>query len=206
MNVVNKPVETVENQPTGHDHRAYALRPPLQLSIGCIVTLRMRGHTRTNGQEYFAPAVVLQQYDDPVGSIEALVWDYTAGTHYQASYPIRELSSRGIGPDQELYESQSNIGAVLFSPDQFAAMAQEINVLSAELLQKHRMMRDLIARVYHLEKIQIDLEAAAKYVSKDPGVSVGLQATPTTPATPATPEKPRPVATTSDTKNAKRSE
>ena len=176
MNVVDKPVETVNN-PSGNPSGApKGPPPPLLLSTGCIVTLRMRGHTRTNGQEYFAPAVVLNQYDDQFGSIEALVWDYTAGTHYQSSYAIRELSSRGHGVEQEVYESRSNIGAVLFSPDEFARIGQSVEMLEIEI-------RNLLARVSVLESV---LKA-----DKQPAPAVAA---------------PTVAATQTDTKNAKRSE
>lgn len=98
-----------------------SLAPPMQLEQGSIVTLRMRGHTRTAGLEYFAPAVVLNQHM-PNGEIEVLIWDSTAGTHYNPAYQIRDVSSRGDGPERELYEVQSNVGKVLFSPDAFAMM------------------------------------------------------------------------------------
>jgi len=122
MNVV-EPVEQSNKPP--------ALEPPQQLEVGSIVTLRMRGHTRTQGLEYFAPAVVLNQHS-PNGEIEVLIWDSTAGTHYNPAYPIRDLSSRGEGPERELYVVQSNIGKVLFSPDAFALM----NVVTENIMDR----------------------------------------------------------------------
>ena len=109
------------------------LPPAMRLEVGSIVTLRMRGHSRTNGQEYYAPAVVLNQYPDDLGTIEALVWDSSAGTHYNGSYPTRELGIRGDGPDRETFELQSNIGQVLFSPDQFALVILQVDELQARV-------------------------------------------------------------------------
>ncbi len=125
-----------------------ALPPPLHLEIGSIVTLRMRGHSRTGGLEYFAPAVVLNQHS-PNGEIEALVWDSTAGTHYNPNYPIRELSNRERmdehGPYTEIYELSSNIGAVLFSPDAFSRMAGDIELLQVGVMALQRDVKALLA-------------------------------------------------------------
>lgn len=122
---------------------APALAPPQRLEQGSIVTLRMRGHQRTAGQEYFAAAVVLDQHM-PNGEIEVLIWDPTAGTHYNNSYPIREVSSRGEGPEREMYEVQSNIGTILFSPEAFAQQGLRIGALLD-------MVETLNDRVYKLE-------------------------------------------------------
>lgn len=113
------------------------LGPPPVLAVGTILTIRMQGHSRTNGQEYFAPAIVLDQFDDQQGSIEALVFDATAGTHYQHSYPIRDLSTRGDGNEREVYELRSNIGNILFRPDEF--------------LRVSHLLSDLVDRVARLE-------------------------------------------------------
>ena len=84
----------------------------------------MPGHSRTGGQEYFAPAVVLQQYE-PNGEIDALVWDASAGNAFVHGYAIRDLGSRdtmvtdkdgNLVPGRTQYVIQSNIGQVLFSP------------------------------------------------------------------------------------------
>jgi len=105
------------------------MNPPRLLPIGTILTIRMQGHTRTNGVEYFAPAIVLYQYDDMFGSIEAIVFDASAGTHYQHAYHIRDVSTRGI--DNELYELRSNIGDILFAPDDFARLADRVSRLES---------------------------------------------------------------------------
>jgi len=131
---------------------AKPLAPPMRLETGSIVTIKMRGHTRSpGGLEYYALAVVLNQYQNDTGDLEVLVWDSTAGTHYNPAYPVRELSSRGEGPMREVYESASNIGQVLFSPDQFRQMAFEMDTLQTEMEQKHRMITELITRVGKLE-------------------------------------------------------
>lgn len=107
--------------------RPGALAPPVQFEPGTILTLRMRGHSRSPvpGSEYFAPAVVLEQFM-PNGEISVLIWDSSAGTHYNASYAIRDLSTRGSGNERETYEVQSNIGQVLFSPREFGRMGEEL--------------------------------------------------------------------------------
>jgi hypothetical protein len=109
-----------------------SLAPPRQLEIGTILTLRMRGHSRTNGEDYYAPAVVLKQHR-PNGEIEVMIWDSTAGTHYNAAYPIRDISSRGEGAGRELYE-ESNIGQVLFSPVRFAEAMDLVLDMQQEML------------------------------------------------------------------------
>ena len=109
-----------------------SLAPPRQLEIGTILTLRMRGHSRTNGEDYYAPAVVLKQHR-PNGEIEVMIWDSTAGTHYNAAYPIRDISSRGEGAGRELYE-ESNIGQVLFSPVRFAEAMDLVLDMQQEIL------------------------------------------------------------------------
>lgn len=116
-----------------------ALKSFLRLETGAIVTLRMRGHTHSpGGLEYFAPAVVLAQYNDPYGSIDALVWDSTAGTHMATGYHVRELGARGDGGEREMYELQSNIGEVLFSPDRFKEVIEQHYILHTQItaLQK----------------------------------------------------------------------
>jgi hypothetical protein len=127
----------VERMPMTNGPRA--LPPPQHYAVGSIVTLRMRGHTRTQGQEYYAPAVVLDQHpatSQGGGEIEVIVWDSTAGTHYNPSYAVREVSSRpglgGVGT--ELFELQSNIGEVLFSPETFAQMCSGLAEAQAQIL------------------------------------------------------------------------
>lgn len=136
-------------------HATTATLPPPENLMHCIVTLRMPAHSRSpNQQEYFAPAVVLAQYE-PNGEIDALVWDSSAGSAFMHGFAIRDVGIRDIhtsdGTHREQYVIQSNIGAVLFAPGAFERMTQEIEVLSMELHQKHRIIRDLIARVTALE-------------------------------------------------------
>src|SRR5580658_3630749 len=85
-------------------NRSKALAEPRRFEPGTILTLRMRGHSRSpvSGQDYFAPAVVLDQFL-PGGEISVLIWDSSAGTHYNASYAIRELGVRGSGNEREMY-------------------------------------------------------------------------------------------------------
>ena len=110
--------------------RDATLAPPRRFEPGTILTLRMRGHSRSPvaGQDYFAPAVVLDQFM-PGGELSVLIWDSSAGTHYNASYAVRELSSRGEGNQREMYELQSNMGDVLFSPEAFAAAVASVGQL-----------------------------------------------------------------------------
>ena len=112
------------------DDTKHILEAPREFEPGTILTLRMRGHSRSPvaGQEYFAPAVVLEQFA-PGGEISVLVWDSSAGTHYNASYPIRDVSSRGTGSEREMYVVQDNIGEVLFSPREFLAQGELIESL-----------------------------------------------------------------------------
>ncbi|SRR6266478_2743127 len=158
------PQETLIYGPAG---AALLAPPPLALEVGSIVTLRMRGHTRTQGLEYFSPAVVLHQHS-PGGELEVLIWDPTAGTHYNSNYPIRELANRDVevkvllnpaDPSlgvtcqtvRQQYESQSNIGQVLFSPLAFQNVLAEVDILSHELRQKHQLLKQLVDRVNRLE-------------------------------------------------------
>lgn len=127
-----------------------SLAPPLRLETGCIVLLRMRGHTQTEGREYFAPAVVLNQHQ-PHGEIEVLIWDSTAGTHYNPAYAIRDLSSRGEGDRRELYEVQSNIGGVLFSPNDFMNIRMDLDIIRPALSGLTERVFALIERLQELE-------------------------------------------------------
>lgn len=129
------------------------LQPPTPLEVGTILTLRMRGHSRTGGADYFAPAVVLEQFQ-PRGEITCLIWDSTSGNAFQHAYPIREVTSMdrlvddGNGGHVQKrieYEAQSNIGQVLFSPRQFAFVIEDIQSLTTAV-------GDLAGRVVRLEK------------------------------------------------------
>ena len=104
-----------------------ALAPPQQYEQGTILTLRMEGHSRSPvpGESYFAPAIVLNQFDNQTGDIAVMVWDSSAGAHYGV-YHVREVSSRGDGNEREMYESQNKVGQVLFSPQTFENMIDSI--------------------------------------------------------------------------------
>lgn len=105
--------------------------PPDQYPVGTIATLRMRGHTRTHGEEYWAPAVILAQHE-PNGEIEVLIWDSTAGTHYNPAYQIRDLEARmNERGEREMYVSRENIGDVLFNPQEFSRMLVQMDNLEA---------------------------------------------------------------------------
>ena len=144
------------------------MEPPQVLETGTLVLLRMAAHSRSpNQQEYFAPAVVLAQYE-PMGEIDALVWDASAGNAFVHGYAIRDLGSRDTPNGREQYVIQSNIGQVLFSPQQFERMQQELEILSIELHQKHRAMRDLLARIEALEAAATTPAATGDAVTAPP--------------------------------------
>lgn len=127
-------VESAISQQTD-PFRERTLAPFMRLETGSLVTIRMRGHTHSpGGLEYFAPAVVLAQYNDDYGSIDCLVWDSSAGNAYVHGYHVRELGVRGEGSEREMYELQSNIGQVLFSPDQLANVISRIDQLEYDML------------------------------------------------------------------------
>lgn len=109
------------------------LPAPRRFEPGTILTLRMRGHSRSPvaGQDYFAPAVVLEQFM-PQGEISVLIWDSSAGTHYNASYAIRELGARGAGAEREMYVLADNIGEVLFSPARFARLCELVDAFDEQ--------------------------------------------------------------------------
>ena len=121
--------------------------PHRKFEPGTILTLRMQGHSRSPvpGQGYFAPAVVLEQFE-PNGEISVLIWDSSAGTHYNASYPIRELSSRGVGNEREMFVAQDNIGEVLFSPREFERLSSDFESVLLSLRQLRAEVRDRFAR------------------------------------------------------------
>jgi hypothetical protein len=139
-NTVNKvePVSVADDQIV----EISKLPPAQRLELGSIVTIRMRGHSRSpGGLEYFAPAVVLDQYNDDYGSIDALVWDSSAGNSYAHGYHVRELGVRGEGSTRETYELQSNIGEVLFSPHEFSLALLAIGSLQNRVNTLESAMR-----------------------------------------------------------------
>lgn len=112
-----------------------SLKLPLRLATGTLITIRMRGHTHSpGGQEYFAPAIVLCQYNDIYGSIDAICWDATSGSPFMSGYHTREVAARGEGSTREMYESQSNIGEILFAPQDFARAMQRLEQLELDIL------------------------------------------------------------------------
>jgi hypothetical protein len=119
-----------------------ALGPYLRLPVGSIVLIKMRGHVRTHGLDYFAPAVVLNQYD-PDGQIECIVWDASAGTHYNPNYAIREVGVRGEGNERQMYEIGSNVQAVLFSPDEQSYMRLELDEMRQQIAKQNELIAEM---------------------------------------------------------------
>lgn len=169
---------------------ASALPPPVQLETGTIVTLRMRGHSRTNGEEYFSPAIVLKQYDNLTGDLEVLIWDSTAGTHFNSAYPSREVSSRGDGATRELYMSRSNIGAILFSPSKFNQITDDLAELQDQALkiiaelqaQNLQLRRDLTSLMSDVETLKACIEPPTTAAGKAPDAPLPPPLKPPTPA------------------------
>jgi hypothetical protein len=133
---------------------AHVLPPPIHLPVGSIVLLRMRGHARSAGLDYFAPAVVLEQH--PVrdtnegGELEVLIWDSSAGTHYNPCYPVRELETRGEGGERWLVEKQSNIDRVLFDPDNIERMQHVLHNLQVEVVEINHKLLEISSLVANL--------------------------------------------------------
>lgn len=148
--VVSAPAPTPTSTPMSASTRpleagapkAKPLPPYTRLPTGSIVTLRMAGHSRTEGQEYYAPAIVLAQYA-PEGQIAVFILDTTAGSHYNPSYPIRDISSRGTGGERELYVLRENIGQILFDPEKTDQAIEHINALSGYVHQLAQRVSDL---------------------------------------------------------------
>ena len=129
----------------------HTLEPPQQLETGALVLLRMAAHSRSpNQQEYFAPAVVLAQYE-PNGEIDALVWDASAGNAFVHGYAIRDLGTRDTQQGREQYVIQSNIGQVLFSPRDFANLVSQQDVIYESLHVHRETMHRIMNRLDALE-------------------------------------------------------
>ena len=119
------------------DRAIRTLEPPQVLETGTLVLLRMAAHSRSpNQQEYFAPAVVLAQYE-PNGEIDALVWDASAGNAFVHGYAIRDLGTRDtwlwtgrqlVGPQAVRDPEQHRTGAV-FAAAVRAGCEQELEIL-----------------------------------------------------------------------------
>jgi hypothetical protein len=138
-----------------------SLDPPRVFEPGTILTLRMRGHTRSpNQSEYFAPAVVLEQFM-PGGEISVLIWDSSAGTHYNGSYPVRDLGVRGEGGSRETYELRSNVGDVLFSPAAFANMTDGVDTLALAYSRMRERISALENQMKELAPLLVDVNSPA---------------------------------------------
>lgn len=129
----------------------YTLPPPQHLPVGSIVTLRRRGHSRTNGEDYFAPAIVLAQFE-PNGEIETLIFDSSSGVCFDHAYAIRDVSSRGDGQTRELYVERENIQAVLYDPVEFALSLRRSHALNFAIEQLLGTVSNLSQRLTAIEK------------------------------------------------------
>ena len=111
-------------------------------ALGTILTLRMPGHSRTNGAEYYAPAIVLSQH--PVtptgggGEIEVIIFDSTSGTSYQHAYAIRD-------------NDRSNVGEILFDPALQERLTNDWGMVAGILPNVQADVIDLRSRIAALE-------------------------------------------------------
>jgi len=177
MNTYDKMGSAVlETLPPEHQHTRPSLEPPQTLETGTLILLRMAAHSRSpNQQEYFAPAVVLAQYD-PKGEIDALVWDASAGNAFVHGYAIRDLGTRDTQQGREQYVLQSNIGQVLFSPAAMLDLEADVTRVMAAQLGLQREFRSalqnefaaLTARVESLEALATAPPSEAKAPSVKP--------------------------------------
>ena len=147
------------------DRAIRTLEPPQTLETGTLVLLRMAAHSRSPEQrEYFAPAVVLAQYE-PNGEIDALVWDASAGNAFVHGYAIRDLGTRDTAAGREQYVIQSNIGQVLFSPAEFARLADEHEQSLTQIGRLWQARKQMVEQQIEFQKGIMDrllaLEAAA---------------------------------------------
>jgi hypothetical protein len=168
-----------------------SLKPYMRLSPGSLVTIRMRGHSRTQGQEYFAPAFVLNQYH-PNGEIDAVVFDTTSSVSFANAYPIRDLTVSGDGPSRRMTELQSNIGEVLFEPSHFRDQqyaVSELQMFVSNLVDSNNYLKE---RIKYLEELIV----GSNKPSADPGPAAGPAgpAGPGPAAGPAGPAGPGPAA------------
>lgn len=141
------------------------LPPPVVLDIGTILTLRKAGHLRspTPGQEYFAPAVVLAQYESD-GSIDALVWDASAGAHFVSAYPVRDVDARtDVHNRREMYVKRSNIGEILFSPGVFKSIEDGMDTLA---IGHARMRQALAEQNTELESLRSRMAAVELFMKQ----------------------------------------
>ena len=162
-----------------------ALEPPQTLETGTLVLLRMAAHSRSpNQQEYFAPAVVLAQYE-PNGEIDALVWDASSGNAFVHGYAIRDLGTRDTQQGREQYVIQSNIGQVLFSPQQFSDLQEVVESLVRFEFDMRRSIKDyFLTSTSVLERLSA-LEAAATAPTAPTAPAAGVTAPPSGAKAPA---------------------
>jgi hypothetical protein len=150
------------------DRAIRTLEPPQVLETGTLVLLRMAAHSRSpNQQEYFAPAVVLAQYE-PNGEIDALVWDASAGNAFVHGYAIRDLGTRDAAAGREQYVIQSNIGAVLFSPAAFLNLESDVTMAISTALKVRQSQQSFDAT---LQEFRAKLEALEQIVTQPASVS-----------------------------------
>jgi hypothetical protein len=124
--------------------------PPFPvLEKGTIMTLFRPGHTQTAGQEYYCPVLVLEQYANNDGSIDAMVWDSTSGTSYIHNHPIRETSVREVEGSNQRVKTlvRDHIGSILFSPSAFAEAQAELSQVKDLLLTLQTQVLDLQSAV-----------------------------------------------------------
>ena len=139
-----------------HKHGLDRVPAPQTLETGTLVLLRMAAHSRSpNQQEYFAPAVVLAQYE-PNGEIDALVWDASAGNAFVHGYAIRDLGTRDTANGREQYVIRSNIGQVLFSPAAFLNLESDVTMAISRAMQAARSQQSFDAA---LQDFRMRLEA-----------------------------------------------
>jgi hypothetical protein len=144
------------------------LESPQTLETGSLVLLRMAAHSRSpNQQEYFAPAVVLAQYE-PNGEIDALVWDASAGNAFVHGYAIRDLGTRDAAAGREQYVIQSNIGQVLFSPAAFLNLEADVTTAISRAIQVARSQQSFEAV---LNEFRAKLEALEQIVTQPAATS-----------------------------------
>ena len=137
---------------------------------GTILMYRMPGHSRSPvpGAEYFAPALVLEQFDVPTGDLRLIVWDSSAGNP-TGVFHARELSTRGEGNEREQYVSQENVGEVLFSPHRLAETMKLIFELRDAVLSLQKDVLDLQTSPAHVVP-------AVPAVSPEPNLFTGAGA------------------------------
>jgi hypothetical protein len=148
--------------------QATGLPAPRTFEPGTIITVRRPGHSRSPvpGQDYYAPALVLEQYM-PNGELACFIFDYTSGVQYSGSYQIREISARGDGAAREMYETQSNIGTVLFDPHAIDHLYDSVSLLIQRI---HQVMDrlDVLEAFMNEMKAPIASEPAPVATSSEP--------------------------------------